>query len=245
MSKASKPPASGWTWVDNAVVGRIADIGTTALAVYVILAKFAGPDRRCFPAVSTIATLLGKGNRTVQAAIRCLSKAGLIRVEARGGRGGTTSNLYTLPPVDQVKQTAGGEADCGGPVQLVAGEQELPNKIHSTRPREQRVPLPKELDHADFREAWDGFLEHRREIRKAATHRAQRALLKKCAAWGKLNAIAAIENSIAGGWQNLFDPDGNRNGNGNPTNQRGRYRNGDEKHQDRHYESSTPASDGA
>ena len=55
-SDAIKPPATGWFWIDNRVTDRIGEIGTTALAVYVVLARFADRDRCCYPAIDTVAT---------------------------------------------------------------------------------------------------------------------------------------------------------------------------------------------
>ncbi len=98
-----KPPASGWLWLDNRVTERIAEIGTTALAVYVVLARFADRDRCCYPAIDTVARMIGASSRrTVHAALKRLVSAGLIRseraVDHLGRSRPSIYRLLTLPP---------------------------------------------------------------------------------------------------------------------------------------------------
>jgi hypothetical protein len=55
--------------------------------------------------------------------------------------------------------------------------------------------------------AWSEWIRYRREDKKIpVTHRAGEMQLKKLNAWGTKRAIAAIENSIAGQYQGLFEP---------------------------------------
>lgn len=73
--------------------------------------------------------------------------------------------------------------------------------------------LPRELDSAAFRKAWDDFKTMRARKRKPVTSVASERLLKQCSAWGSVKAIRALDNSIANDWQGLFDPDKDRDGN--------------------------------
>ena len=61
-----------------------------------------------------------------------------------------------------------------------------------------------------FSEAWEKWQQHRREIRKPITPTAAVSLLKKLAGWGVDRAVAAIEHSIASGWQGIFEKNGER-----------------------------------
>jgi hypothetical protein len=57
-----------------------------------------------------------------------------------------------------------------------------------------------------FREAWTAWVRHRKEIRKPLTPTASERQLKKLADMGEARAIAALDHSMANGWQGIFEP---------------------------------------
>jgi hypothetical protein len=65
------------------------------------------------------------------------------------------------------------------------------------------------LDCDSFREAWQRWTAHRREIRKTLTPSTTAAQLKKLAGWGVARAVAAIDRSIEAGWQGIFEDKAN------------------------------------
>ncbi len=62
------------------------------------------------------------------------------------------------------------------------------------------------LESAEFREAWELWHQHRKEINKKITPTAEKLQLKKLESWGERKAIFAIHTSIENGWQGLFEP---------------------------------------
>ena len=79
------------------------------------------------------------------------------------------------------------------------------------------VVLPAALDTEAFRAAWDEYLAYRRERRLPAMRpRTVAAKLAEMATWGEPTAREAIRQSIANGWQGVFEP--------KPTDARGRGR---------------------
>lgn len=52
--------------------------------------------------------------------------------------------------------------------------------------------------------AWNEFLQHRRELRKPLSVRSAEALLRKLSKVEPLVAVAALEESVANGWQGVF-----------------------------------------
>jgi len=62
------------------------------------------------------------------------------------------------------------------------------------------------LDIPAFHEAWGEWDAHRREKKKPITPRSRGMALKQLEAMGPDRAIAAIENSIANGYQGIFEP---------------------------------------
>jgi hypothetical protein len=64
-----------------------------------------------------------------------------------------------------------------------------------------------------MREAWGEWAQHRREIKKKLTPLATRRQLAALEDMGEAKAIAAIQHSIANGWQGIFEPQEKKNGN--------------------------------
>lgn len=93
---------------------------------------------------------------------------------------------------------------------LTKEETEVPVK-EEAKPKEKQstVPLPKDLNTPEFREAWTLFAQHRKEIKKPMTVIAAEMQIKDLAKMGLPRAIAAIHHSIKNGWQGIFEPDGN------------------------------------
>lgn len=63
-------------------------------------------------------------------------------------------------------------------------------------------------DPQDFFRAWATWITHRQEIKKPITPTSAAQLLKQFEQWGTRRAIAAIEYTIAKGWQGLQEPEG-------------------------------------
>lgn len=65
--------------------------------------------------------------------------------------------------------------------------------------------ISSELDTPDFRAAWQEWIDHRREIRKPVTARAARSALRRIATFGGHDAaVAALDHSVAAGYQGIF-----------------------------------------
>lgn len=74
--------------------------------------------------------------------------------------------------------------------------------------------IPENLRTPRFLHLWDDWVRHRSEIRKPLKPTTIAYQLKRLAAWGEAAACAAIEESIAQGWQGLFPPKGSNHGTG-------------------------------
>lgn len=71
--------------------------------------------------------------------------------------------------------------------------------------------LPEGLRTSQFISAWIEWEQHRRESRHKLTPSTRRRQLAQCLQWGPTRAAEAIEQSIANGWQGLFEPKGVKN----------------------------------
>ncbi len=66
------------------------------------------------------------------------------------------------------------------------------------------LQLPFKSD--EFKEAWNDWKQHRIEKRKSITPLSAKKALSELLAMGEARAIAAINHSIANGWQGIFEP---------------------------------------
>lgn len=67
--------------------------------------------------------------------------------------------------------------------------------------------LPAALDTDAFRDALAKWRRHRTEIKKPLKPTMLAAQLAQCAKWGEQRAVAAINHTVAMGWQGLREPD--------------------------------------
>lgn len=92
---ARKP---GWLWLDNSVIDDYApQLGAYALAVYVVLVRYADRAGQCFPSQKTLADTLHLSRNTIKKALDDLVAAGLLHITPRrNADGDQDSHLYTL-----------------------------------------------------------------------------------------------------------------------------------------------------
>ena len=223
----------GYTIIDNdAIVDRLPEIDGTALKVYLVLARHANAEGNCWPSVERIGIMAGLQRRAVQLGLRRLKDAGLIEQSTANGKA-TTYSLRGARPCAP-NRTRGAPQCTPGRTTVRRGAPQCRRRAHDGAPRTTpmnytnelhqknkahgkaaaAVEIPSELDSADFREAWERWEQHRKEIKKTLTPSTTAAQLRKLATWGVLRAVAAIEHSIEKGWQGIFEPSSNGAQNG-------------------------------
>lgn len=85
-----------WYWIHKSVIKNHSKyLGVYGLAVYHLLAYFAGKEGKAFPSLSTMEKMLGASRPTILKAIAKLEKRNLIRV-VRGGGGREVNQFYLL-----------------------------------------------------------------------------------------------------------------------------------------------------
>jgi hypothetical protein len=67
--------------------------------------------------------------------------------------------------------------------------------------------LPTVLETEEFKDNWDRWKKFRKEKKKPITPTQEEEQLKRLAGWGVVRAIAALKNSIAQGYQGIFEPE--------------------------------------
>lgn len=80
------------------VISRVAALGPSALAVYVLLERRANQRGRCWPSYQTIADDLNVSRRHVMTVVKRLVEAGFVRIQSRrAAEGDADSNEFVLP----------------------------------------------------------------------------------------------------------------------------------------------------
>lgn len=81
------------------------------------------------------------------------------------------------------------------------------NNVNNVNKGGQTPPIPPQLDTPAFREAWSLWTHHRKEIRHGLTPTTVKRQFARLIKWGPDRAVAAIDHSIANGWEGIFEPD--------------------------------------
>ncbi|PTY03489.1 hypothetical protein DB346_06325 [Verrucomicrobia bacterium LW23] len=151
----------------------------------------------------------GKGSQGSQ------SSWGIPPQAAADGSPLAPSFTLAQPDFDEVKVLPG-EAPCESSIHVSAGQKfagESGSNVDgqaqkSARAKPQPAELPTELDTDAFRATWAKWSLHRKEKRKPLTPTSVQQQLLTLAEWGEARAIAAINHSILGGYQGIFEPNG-------------------------------------
>lgn len=137
--------------------------------------------------------------------IKAMEKDGMIALDVR--------SKYTIITLCNYETYQGSDADdCTTSAQVVrrscAGDAQVVRTIEEGkkgRREEINTPLPPLLDNPEFATAWADWRQHRREIGKPLKPTSEAKQLRKLESLGLPRAVAAIEHSIAGGWQGIFE----------------------------------------
>lgn len=185
------------------------DLSSTQKLVLLALADWANDEGLCWPSIDRVAKKSSLKKRAVQLAIRSLEEMQFIRREEVIGRG----NKYWIhiplhemhpcikdtPPLHQMHETHAPDA---------------PNtsKIHQLNTKYIKEALPDWLP----MDAWNGWVEMRKQRKRQLTDRATaRAINKLDAIRAKGHDIAELlDRSTINGWLDIYEPrETNRAGN--------------------------------
>ena len=89
-----------WFWIENALVDR-EDIGAMEKLIYMLLARFADQEGKCFPSQERLCKISGiKDYRTIVRYMESLEEKGLISIEKEKGK----KNTYYLKNVEKIEE---------------------------------------------------------------------------------------------------------------------------------------------
>ncbi len=185
------------------------DLTPTAKLVYSVIDDRTGQNADCWPGVRTLARDIGMSIPAVMRAIVLLEGKELIRV-TNGGNG--KSNHYVTTECERSRNDSANESsqEREQSVHTSANEpstEALTKRSHnqtkepdSKKQTKNQMPEPPE----HLKEVWPEWVEARKDIKKKLTPRMAKGQLKKLSKFSNEAAVAAVEASIANGWQGLF-----------------------------------------
>ncbi len=186
--EASNPPGGWRKFPDCIMDDYAAQIGITALGVYVCILRHADGQGVAYPSYTRIAKVLGIHRSTVIRAVKTLNVAGLITVGKRTGQNGKQVNLYQLIPTSRIKRLVA-QSDGGSRIKRPVPVAQSDGGGRIKRPEReplQQEPLeqePRTRGGAGFSEFWEVYP---LKQNKAAAQEA----------WGKLDPNVATGREI-------------------------------------------------
>ena len=142
-------------------------------------------------------------------------RRGLEKLKSFGVITTQATNKYTIVRVEKYEsfQKRDDEADQQATIKRPSSDQQPTTNKNGKKVKNKRfdplaIELPESLQGEGFRVAWQDWCSHRAEIKKNLTLTSTEKHLKVLGEMGLQRAVAAIENSIANGWQGIFEPKG-------------------------------------
>ena len=201
-----------------------------AFAVFVYLARRQGKNQDCHPHQATIATDLGMPLRSVQRAIRALKDSDLLTVASECHQGNRYSIAERYRATAKLARASTEQPPNRREAAAKLAREQPPNRRTEgntyegktfkgvTPPNPPRgnsvVVFPPELDFDECRAAWSEWIAYRRESKKPLKVVSQQKQLKQWADRGSARFVAAINHSIAQGYQGLYEPKSGEHTNG-------------------------------
>lgn len=192
-----------------------ADLAAMDKLVLLALADWANDDGQCWPSIAQLCKKSGASRRYVQMAIKRMSENGhLSRVE-NPGKGA----FYTIHP----RTTCAGAPHAPVHHDAETRAPRAPNTSRTVIDTPNGVSKARAAKALSFQlpawvpaEAWAGYEEMRRKMRKGMTIRAKELAIGKL---GRLRDAghdpgAVLDQSVMNSWQGLFEVKGQHNGNG-------------------------------
>lgn len=181
-------------WVPDSLL-KCSGISISAKLLYGRLARYAGEDGRCFPAVETLARELGMTDRQVQRLTAQLCSAGFLRRDAQyRPNGSQTANAYVFlyhaalapTPVVESPPRVGGDRNVTGGVTSASPLEESPlNSVlinHSSSGTKSKAPVRAAADPDPDRypRSWARFRESFPRTTRLVAGRILQAILTAC-----------------------------------------------------------------
>jgi hypothetical protein len=209
----------------------------TAKHILLTLATYANDNGECYPSHKALSRATGLSRRTIERLMKEIPANELQVVEKGKATGYPTRYRITInsrhdvgsyePNCRQNDDSHDNDSrhhEASTPANLSLNSRHVDALTYKELPTELPKPaklasspsstacavplIPPELDTREFRKSWCEWLEFRRQIEKPLKPLSQQKQLNEFKSWGPDRAIAAINHSIARGYQGICEPNG-------------------------------------
>ena len=210
-----------WFWIENALVDR-EDIGAMEKLIYMLLARFADQDGKCFPSQERLCKISGiKDYRTIVKYMESLEEKGLISIKKEKGK----KNTYYLKNVEEVPAKNVGTKNVGAKNVGAKFVEEVPAKnvgqtIHNEQNTKKEKNKKENFDHTkkllDYIETLEIDSEKKKIFKEWVEYKKSKAqykdtksldiLIKRFIKYSAQELRDIIEKSIMNNYSGIFEP---------------------------------------
>ena len=210
-----------WFWIENALVDR-EDIGAMEKLIYMLLARFADQDGKCFPSQERLCKISGiKDYRTIVKYMESLEEKGLISIKKEKGK----KNTYYLKNVEEVPAKNVGAINAGTKNVGAKFVEEVPAKnvgqtIHNEQNTKKEKNKKENFDHTkkllnyietleidpEKKKIFKEWIEYKKSKCQYKDTKSLDILVKRFIKYSVQELRDIIEKSIMNNYSGIFEP---------------------------------------
>ena len=213
-----------WFWIENALVDR-EDIGAMEKLIYMLLARFADQEGKCFPSQERLCKISGiKDYRTIVKYMESLEEKGLISIKKEKGK----KNTYYLKNVEKIEEVPAknvGEINAGTKNVGANYVEEVPAKnvgqtIHNEQNTKKEKNKKENFDHtkkllnyietleidSEKKKIFKEWVEYKKSKCQYKDTKSLDILVKRFIKYSVQELRDIIEKSIMNNYSGIFEP---------------------------------------
>ena len=220
-----------WFWIENALVDR-EDIGAMEKLIYMLLARFADQEGKCFPSQERLCKISGiKDYRTIVKYMESLEEKGLISIKKEKGK----KNTYYLKNVEEVPAKNVGAINASTKNVGAKFVEEVPAKnvgqtIHNEQNTKKEKNKKENFDHtkklldyietleidSEKKKIFKEWVEYKKSKGQYKDTKSLDVLIRRFIKYSVEELRNIVEKSIMNNYAGIFEPkEGVNNGNSN------------------------------
>ena len=210
-----------WFWIENALVDR-EDIGAMEKLIYMLLARFADQEGKCFPSQERLCKISGiKDYRTIVKYMESLEEKGLISIKKEKGK----KNTYYLKNVEEVPAKNVGAINAGTKNVGAKFVEEVPAKnvgqtIHNEQNTKKEKNKKENFDHtkkllnyietleidSEKKEIFKEWVEYKKSKSQYKDTKSLDILIRRFIKYSVQELRDIVEKSIMNNYSGIFEP---------------------------------------
>lgn len=213
-----------WFWIENALVDR-EDIGAMEKLIYMLLARFADQEGKCFPSQERLCKISGiKDYRTIVKYMESLEEKGLISIKKEKGK----KNTYYLKNVEKIEEVPAknvGAINVGTKNVGAKFVEEVPAKnvgqtIHNEQNTKKEKNKKENFDHtkklldyietleidSEKKKIFKEWVEYKKEKNQYKNTKSIDILIKRFIKYSVQELRDIVEKSIMNNYSGIFEP---------------------------------------